>query len=403
MYCCTECFSVEEIKEFIKGNDEVGDCDYCGSEKVNVADASDVGQFIKDGVNRAYEDPANQVGYCSAEGGYNIEPDNLYEILVWKEGIFSDKIDDPTKFIDESVPDETMHYVQRDPYGPSRGDSDAIYHWEKFCKIVKTNRRYTAFWPEVEPDYDLFQPSEFMKSLVSDLANTHFNLLDQGTKIYRARILKSDKKYKHEDLTSPPPRIASNNRMSPAGISLFYGALEPETCISELRPSVGEDIVVGEFEANETLIVLDLSGKTQEAISIFSEDYSYNYERWISFVRDFVADISRPIRPMDQEIDYVPTQAFTEFLRLWDFKDLMYYTENKLLNISGMQFNSSLRDGGKNVVLFRGPEISLSPKHTGSLVPPKKVDPWLSFKGSQTYEVSEVVVKAEEKDDGVVS
>jgi len=110
-------------------------------------------QFLKEGINRAYEDPANQVGYCSAEGGYNIEPDNLYEILVWKEEIFSDKIDDPTKFIDESVPDEIMHYVQRDPYGPSRGDSDAIYHWEKFCKIVKTNRRYTSFLPEVEPDY----------------------------------------------------------------------------------------------------------------------------------------------------------------------------------------------------------------------------------------------------------
>ena len=98
---------------------------------------------------------------------------------------------------------------------------------------------------------------------------------------------------------------------------------------------------------------------------------------------------------MDQEIDYVPTQAFTEFLRLWDFKDLMYYTENKPFYINGMQFNSSMRDGGQNVVLFRGPEISLPPKHTGSLVPQKKVDPWLSFKGSRTYEVTEVVVKAE--------
>jgi len=100
---------------------------------------------------------------------------------------------------------------------------------------------------------------------------------------------------------------------------------------------------------------------------------------------------------MDQEIDYVPTQAFTEFLRLWDFKDLMYYTENKPFYINGMQFNSSLRDGGKNVILFRGPEISLPPKYTGSLVPQEKIDPWLSFKGSLTYEVTEAVVKAEEK------
>ncbi len=316
---------------------------------------------------------------------------------MWEEEIFSEKINDSAKFINEAVPDEIGHYVQRDPYGPSRGESDEIYHWEKFCKIIKTNRRYTAFLNEVEPDYDLFKPSEFMKSLVSDLANTHFNMLDQGRTIYRARILKSDKKYEHEDLTSPPPMIACNNRMSPAGISFFYGALEPETCISELRPSVGEAVVVGEFETNETLTVIDLSGKTQEAPSIFCEDYSYNYERWVSFIRDFVADISRPIRPMDQEIEYVPTQAFTEFLRLWDFKDLMCHTENNPFYINGMQFSSSLRYGGKNVVLFRGPEISLPSKNTGPLVSQKEVGPWLSFKGSRTYEVTEVVVSAEEK------
>jgi hypothetical protein len=121
MYCCTECFFNKEIQEFIRENNEIGSCGYCGSDNVNVADAGEVGLFIMEGVYRAYEDPANQVGYCSADGGYNITPKDLYDILVWEEGIFSDKIDEPTRFINECVPDETLQYVQKDPYGPPRG------------------------------------------------------------------------------------------------------------------------------------------------------------------------------------------------------------------------------------------------------------------------------------------
>lgn len=389
MNCCTGCFSIQEIKSFIEGNEETGDCDYCGSKSVNIANAREVGEFIMEGINRAYEDPAEQVGY--SDGEYNITPTDLEEILIFEEDIFSDIIDDPSKFINESVPDEIGGYVQKDPYGPLRGDSDTIYHWEHFCRFVKTNRRYTAFLPDEEPKFhNMPHPADFMKSMVSSLAMGHFNVLNKGTKIFRARIQKAGVRYKNKDLTSPPPKNARNNRMSPAGVSLFYGALEPETCISELRPGVGELVVVGKFMTTKDLTVLDLSEKIDEAPSIFSEEYSYNYEGWISFIRHFVADISKPIRPMDQEIDYVPTQIFTEFLRIWDFKDQLYSDgkdqENKTFHIDGLQFKCSLRENGKNVVLFGGPEISLKNN--------SEIGPWLNYKGQQTYEVDQVVVKS---------
>jgi hypothetical protein len=394
MYCCAECFSVQEIKEFIIGYENIGDCDYCDSKSVNIANIREVGEFIMEGVGRAFEDPVNQVGYESAEGGYLLPTDDIFDILIFQEEIFSDKIYDPYAFIDALVPDTITEYVQRDPYGPPRGNSDEMYHWEKFCKLLKTNRRYTAFLPDDEAfNDDLPSPKDLMTTIASELVMEHFHIIKKGTKIYRARIEKRGVTYKHEDLTSPPPKNARNNRMSPVGISFFYGALERKTCISELRPSVGELVIVAEFLATQDIIVLDLSGDIQEVPSIFSKEYSHQFERWISFIRHFVADISKPIRPMDQEIDYVPTQIFTEFLRIWNFKDVFYFGEpdqtNKLSNINGLQFKSSLRENGKNLVLFRGPEISVQ---TNS-----KIETWLSYKGAKAYEVTKVDIFAKKE------
>ena len=54
MFCCTNCFSEQLIKEFIEQDQIRGDCDYCGSEKVFVASVDEVGSFIMEGINQAF-------------------------------------------------------------------------------------------------------------------------------------------------------------------------------------------------------------------------------------------------------------------------------------------------------------------------------------------------------------
>lgn len=51
------------------------------------------------------------------------------------------------------------------------------------------------------------------------------------------------------------------------------------------------------------------------------------------------ADLSIPLRRYDSEIEYIPTQFICEFIRNFTGAD-------------GILFNSSLHNGGKNVVLF---------------------------------------------------
>jgi hypothetical protein len=138
MYCCVKCFSDKKIRGFIEDHGELGECDYCGSKNVYTAGVDIVGDFITAGVNRAYEDPAIHVGYESAEGGYLLPTTDIYEILIYELEIFSDKPYDQHNLVNALVPDTITEYVQKDPYGPPRGDSDEISHWENSANSSKT-------------------------------------------------------------------------------------------------------------------------------------------------------------------------------------------------------------------------------------------------------------------------
>ena len=66
----------------------------------------------------------------------------------------------------------------------------------------------------------------------------------------------------------------------------------------------------------------------------------------MEFLRDFSKEVSRPIDQDDRiHIEYLPTQAFTEYIR-YRFKD------HDGSSLDGIMFNSSKPNAGKNVVLF---------------------------------------------------
>lgn len=56
----------------------------------------------------------------------------------------------------------------------------------------------------------------------------------------------------------PPPRgTASAGRMNAAGVSVFYGAFDIETCRAEIRPPVGAHAVFASFELIRSVRLLD--------------------------------------------------------------------------------------------------------------------------------------------------
>lgn len=121
-FCCTNCFSESEIKNFIESEDILGTCNYCKSKDIHICDVKDVGEFIMEGIERHYEDAANQVAYESSGGGYLLPTLDISEILIYEEDIFGELLDDPSSLLDDLVLSDGTPYVRKDPYGPPSGD-----------------------------------------------------------------------------------------------------------------------------------------------------------------------------------------------------------------------------------------------------------------------------------------
>ena len=367
-YCCPECFSDEAIQEFIRSTGSLANCDFCGSKNIDCAYVEDVGGFILKGVEKKYEDPANSVFHDSSEGGYDIEADFLEDILTWQEEIFSEHLNDPHPLFEALISSDGTMYVRKDPYGPRSGGEDDIEAWEQFKKLVKGSHRFTALHKYLGEGEDQDHPAEYLGDLVSMLARDYSATLRSGECIYRARRWVSGSSCSHQDITAPPANKARSNRMSPKGVSLFYGAMDEGTCLAELHAAVGEQIAIGQFDVIKDLNVVDLATE-RPVYSLFSDDYDFHRDEFIvPFVRHFADSVSQPVGLSDSELDYIPTQAFTEFLRF-----------HPKYQFDGMLYASSLHAGGINVVLFK--EGAISCENMG--------DPgsWLNFRASRVIHV----------------
>ena len=175
-------------------------------------------------------------------------------------------------------------------------------------------------------------------------------LLPEGTPLYRSRICDSaslmkkmvNQPYKH--IGPCPQGQARAGRMNADGISLFYGALDWQTCLAEIRPALQVEAGTIIVETTQPLRVLDLteSKSARKPLSYFQSDYMQQATRF-AFLRQLGNLISRPVIP-GHEAEYLITQAMTEYLA--------YEHSNPF---DGLFFPSAQRAEGTNVVLFPRP------------------------------------------------
>jgi RES domain len=61
------------------------------------------------------------------------------------------------------------------------------------------------------------------------------------------------------ELSAPPKERARAGRMTVEYIPAFYGAFSEDTALAEMRPSIGDQVAVGEFVLQKTLKVFDFT------------------------------------------------------------------------------------------------------------------------------------------------
>ena len=99
-------------------------------------------------------------------------------------------------------------------------------------------------------------------------------MLKQTTdlRIVRARAHCPPKRLRTaKELGSPPSAAAENNRMSGAGISMFYAAESEATATAEIRPHPKQAVTVGSWTPSRELAYLDLLA-AQPIPSLFDHD-----------------------------------------------------------------------------------------------------------------------------------
>jgi hypothetical protein len=210
---------------------------------------------------------------------------------------------------------------------------ECIEYWDILKEDIKWNSRFLA-------------NIEHLIELEWDKLFGIFSAIDKGRNLYRARIhIDGNKNPLGLDEMNCPPRDKTiAGRANPQGIPYLYMCHDIDTTLYETRVLYLDIVSIGIFRIKDIdeIKIVDFTS----CQSPFSNDIA----NMVDFVKGKLlrqrisSDLSKPIRRFDSELEYVPTQFICEFIRF-------------ITGAQGIQFNSSLHQGGVNVVLFSNDNI----------------------------------------------
>jgi hypothetical protein len=347
---CPDCFEDDGLQEFIRNCGGKTPCSYCGKVGEGTCTLEELLDYAMSCIRMEWGHPEDEgVPYETREGGWQgnvIDSWELFETV----GLTALN-DDLQKEIDSALEDQL--WCEREPF-LQRKDQTLLSGWKAFTKFVMHEARY-VFLKATPKNYDESQIDEMhpveildaLSSMVEDIGL--IETIPPTTRLYRVHIVDPKESLNTaKRLGSPPPDYAKYaNRMSPAGISMFYGAFDLKTSVLETYdPSkgFGKIAAYGEFFPIRPLRVLDLSKKLYLP-SLFDSS-KHDVRPLIRFLIDFLKDFSKTVQKDEYaHVEYVPTQIVTEYFRH------MYRTANGE-QLDGIIYSSSKADARSAVVLF---------------------------------------------------
>ncbi|WP_372028968.1 RES domain-containing protein [Pseudomonas kurunegalensis] len=324
--CCINCFSDTAIIEKINSTAKMDRCSYCGSARTNCISPTELRDKLE----------IFTYGLEESENGLS-----FLEILQNLYGIFTSRIRSASELINDIFEDETF----------------ASQKFEFTFDILKHNQEWEEFKQEIKHTNRFFPKTSIYSNIFKDSTTATgsfvlFQLIEQLTipiyrqeSFYRARI--SDHILVSGDMGSPPAKLVSGGRANPVGVPYLYLADNIETCINEVRPTNSSNVYVASASPNRDLKLLDLTTpRAACSAASFEEDQLELVLNLLNLLEVFSEDLSKPVRPENSHLEYIPTQFLCEFIK----------TEAQL---DGIVFNSSF-SSGKNYVIFDNNSFTLA-------------------------------------------
>ncbi|MBY2942808.1 RES family NAD+ phosphorylase [Rhizobium leguminosarum] len=360
---CTDCVGESYLSALIADQGKIRKCHYCG-ERAKTFKIAAICDQVDGAFQRHFTRARMEMNgyewamYKDPESSFEFEPDGdqtVYaimgaaniaeEIATDIQQILEDRYSDfESAQIGETTEyDSELHYEELQP-----DDREWQETWRAFERSLKTEARFFSA-RAIEVLNSIFDGIDLMETRGGASLIVEGGPGTPHEHLYRARAFQSPGKLQSallrpdKELGPPPSRFAASGRMNAPGISVFYGATDPETAVAEVRPPVGSEVAIGRFQVIRALRLLDLTALSGviAAGSVFDPEYANTLSRMM-FLRSLSRRMARPIMPDDQEFDYLPTQAVADFLA----------TET-VTPLDGIIFPSVQVAGGKqNVVLF---------------------------------------------------
>ncbi len=355
-YLCHNCVGDNLVAAWIEGEGTTQICYYCGQE-AKAVDVVKLAEWV-DTVYRANYTPGDEYPVLTEDSD-----DTTWETRgEWPQEIVSEMLEVDWTIADDIVgilSGEEAHAVVRDGAFPWY-DSTSTYEptpihsyqhselWDEFCYRVRHVSRFfdTGAIKIIDGIFrgiDAFSYSGDRPPIRTIGAGTSEQFVYRARRAENAEQIIQMCKMAYKEMGPPPPSKAMAGRMNPTGIPVFYGASDRQTCVSEIRLPVGGMALTAKLEIIKPLHALDLTvlHGIYERLSMFDPEFETKASR-IKFLREFEREIRKPILPADAPYDYIPTQAFAEYLS-------RHYEPG----IDAVIFSSAQTEGeGKNIVIL---------------------------------------------------
>jgi hypothetical protein len=346
--CCINCFDDEILKERIEQEGVIEDCDYCKAKHVACVDASELQSVFEKFLDiyvktiRGVHFPVDE---CIMDYGQS-----LHKLIQEDWHVFSDEIEDNNQYPElmkdifagycdnpESELDVESEFFSR--YDECMDQYTVQELWFEFCESIKNKNRFFSnrFFNGEDMANLLSKSSRIVKK---DASKPLFRARNGGKKSKDEKI----KPYPISQMGAPSSEKAGNGRANPKGIAYLYLATSVDTAIAEMRPVKNTKISVSKVSLLEDILIIDFSGKISSSSPFEVENLRQEWEH-IHLMQQIGEYFSMPIEPALSDIEYVPTQFISEYI--------------KSLRYDGFVFQSSL-GSGLNYVIFHQKKTKIS-------------------------------------------
>ena len=358
-HVCDGCIGDQVLADEARTEGTLVICSYCGETR-NATELEDLGDRINEVLQEHFcltpNYPADFYDcFLASEGDWERRGDTADIVIANMAELDKQVAEDLRDLLSRLHRYQAVKDGEEDPYGREAQYEEREYDggefqadWDFALKKMRSQNRF--FGTGVEDVLDrVFGDLSTHKSYEGRPVIREINPGDEGSSIWRARTAESDQELK--DMLSSPARglgppstqVARAGRMNSQGIPVFYGAMEKETCVSEVRPTVGSYVILGKFELLRSVRLLDMEVLKEVVVggSYFEADYAEK-RNCAAFLQALAAEMSRPVMPRDEGREYLSTQVVADYL-----------AGNGSPPLDGIIFPSSqIGESGRNIVLF---------------------------------------------------